>query len=171
MIPVPVGSPAPRFQRVDGQGRRTELEGMMGRCGVLLVFYPSDWGQVCHQVMVELRDMRDELESLGRSIVGISYNDVFSHGVWSERLRLNFPLVSDRDCSIAAAYGVLDDDPDSYNFGRPLRAFFLVSQGLIVQWSLVQTDLWPQPDYDAILEAARRFGPRDEGASASGGAA
>lgn len=130
----------------------------MGRTGVLLIFYPSDWGQVCHRQMITLRDMHSELEDAGYALLGISFNDNVSHGLWAERLRLRFPLLSDRDCAVSAAYGVLDDNEESYNKGRPLRAMFMVNGEMVITWSWVTENLWLEPDYDELLRVARMTG-------------
>ncbi len=155
MIPLPVGSPAPDFVLIEPTGRRALMSEMMGWKGILLVFYPSDWGLVCHWQMVALRDMQSDLEEAGYTLMGVSFNDLVSHGLWAERLKLRFPLMSDRDLAVTKAYGVYDDNEESYNKGRPLRGLFMVSREMIITWSWVTENLWIEPDYDGLLRIAR----------------
>ena len=38
-----VGNPAPDFSLTDHFGRSLELSHFLGKCNVLLLFYPLDW--------------------------------------------------------------------------------------------------------------------------------
>lgn len=53
-----------------------------------------------------MRDARAELDALGADALGISPDSVAVQKTFSDRLKLNFPLLSDPDHAVAEAYGV-----------------------------------------------------------------
>jgi len=58
---------------------------------------------------VEARDFRgrySEFTALGAEVVGVSSDSEARHASFASQLDLPFPLVSDADSSVAAAYGV-----------------------------------------------------------------
>ncbi len=155
MIPIPVGSLAPDFVLTDQQGRPLRMKDVLKDHLVLLIFYPSDWGYVCHQEMISFRDRQTEFEDAGYRLLGISFNDTASHGEWSDVLGLRFPLLSDTRGTVAASYGVLDDDVDSFNKGRSQRALFMVDDRMLITWSWIGKGIWVLPDLDIVLREAR----------------
>jgi peroxiredoxin (alkyl hydroperoxide reductase subunit C) len=151
LMPLPVGSMAPNFTAPDERDRPFTLSEHLAYGNVLLIFYPADWGFICRNEVVEFRDRQDDFERCGIRLVGYSTNMVVSHGVWSEHLRLRFPLISDPPGRIALAYGVLDTDEDSFNKGRTKRALFLMDRSGIVRYAWVTENQWQEPDYDRVL--------------------
>ncbi len=67
---------------------------------------------------MEFQERIADFQSIGVRLVGISTDSVMSHGLWSEQLRISYPLLSDKDGTVSAAYGVMDLDADSFNQGR-----------------------------------------------------
>ncbi len=155
MIPLRAGAMAPDFIAVDQDGNKFTLsQWMCGAC-VLLIFYPSDWGFICRNEIVEFRDRQADYESLGIKLLGISTNMVISHGLWSEQLRLSFPLISDPPGDVPAAYGVLDTDEESFNKGRAKRALFLMDWSLTIRYAWVADNPWFEPDYEDVFSECR----------------
>ena len=74
----------------------------------MLYFYPRDNTPGCTQ---EACDFRDQLADLGVPVFGISGDSLESHGRFSEKYHLNFPLLSDPDRTVADAYGVVGEKP------------------------------------------------------------
>ncbi|MGD0817219.1 MAG: redoxin domain-containing protein [Methanomassiliicoccales archaeon] len=155
MISLPVNSSAPDFTLINQVGKPVTMSDLVRLNKVLLIFYPTDWGQLCFHELSTFRDRQSEFEKTGYQLVGISYNDTVSHGLWSEYLKLRFPILSDRDGAVAASYGVLDDDKESFNLGRSDRALFMVNQEMVITWSWVGKYIWFEPDYDQVLRVAQ----------------
>jgi peroxiredoxin len=151
MIPIRVGARAPDFTALNERGEPDALSSLVESSHLLLIFYPADWGFICRNEVVEFRDRQPDFGRIGINLVGISTNSVTSHGVWSEHLKLRFPLISDPPGDIATAYGVLDVDKASFNVGRTKRALFLVDKGMIVRYAWVTENQWLEPEYDLVL--------------------
>lgn len=155
MIPLKVGMTAPDFNATDHRGDAFALSQSMRGSPVLLIFYPANWGFICRNEIVEFRDRHNDYRSLGIKLLGISTNMAISHGLWSEQLCLPFPLISDPPGNIAAAYGVLDQDEESFNKGRAQRALFLLDGEMTVRFVWLAKNPWLEPDYDEILIACQ----------------
>jgi peroxiredoxin Q/BCP len=153
MIPLPVGTKAPDFTLPDDRGEPVTLSALIQKGHVLLIFYPADWGFICRNEVVAFRDMQREFETMGVQLVGLSYNDIVSHGLWSTTLKLRFPLLSDHGLTVAKSYGVYDDKLDSFNKDRSERALFLIDRSQNISWSWVASNPWLEPDYDEVIEA------------------
>ena len=132
MVPLAIGSRAPEFIVPNERDEGFSLSETVRFGPVLLIFYPADWGFICRNEIVEFRDRQPAFEKMGVRLVGLSTNMIISHAVWSDYLKLRFPLLSDPPGDVAAVFGVLDLAEESFNKGRTKRALFLVDQELKV---------------------------------------
>ncbi|HSS27213.1 MAG TPA: peroxiredoxin [Usitatibacter sp.] len=103
--PAP-GEPAPAFEGVATDGSRVSLAGYRGR-KLVLYFYPRDDTPHCTQQACSLRDHAAELAQRGAAVLGVSTQGESSHQAFTAKHRLNFPLLADRDGTVARAYGVM----------------------------------------------------------------
>jgi peroxiredoxin Q/BCP len=101
--PPAVGTPAPAFSLVSGDGRTVRLSDFRGKW-VVLYFYPKDFTSGCtleaHNFQRDLR----QYEKLGAVILGISVDAVDSHKNFCTKEGLAFSLLSDPDARVSAAY-------------------------------------------------------------------
>lgn len=99
------GDKAPSFAGPSGDGTRLVLEDFRGK-PLVLYFYPKDNTPTCTKEACSFRDQSEELAGSGAAVVGVSCDTPETHARFAEGQRLNFPLLSDTDGSIAKAYGV-----------------------------------------------------------------
>jgi peroxiredoxin Q/BCP len=100
------GDPAPHFSGRTTDGSAVSLESFRGR-KLVLYFYPMDDTPGCTAQACSLRDHNAEIAAKGAAILGVSAQDEASHRRFTQKHRLNFPLLADTDRSVARAYGVL----------------------------------------------------------------
>ena len=100
------GDPAPDFAGVTTDGTRVRLADYRGRT-LVLYFYPMDDTPGCTKQACSLRDHNAEIAAKGAAILGVSTQDEASHRRFTEKHRLNFPLLADRDGKVGRACGVL----------------------------------------------------------------
>jgi peroxiredoxin Q/BCP len=103
---VKEGDRAPDFSGATADGSRVGLADFRGKQPLVLFFYPKDNTTVCTKEACSFRDHAGEIAAAGGRVVGISMDSETSHQKFTADHRLNFPLVSDRDASIAKAFGV-----------------------------------------------------------------
>ena len=104
-LPV-IGQPAPDFNLQDAQGKPHKLADYAGKW-LVLYFYPKDDTPGCTKEACHFRDDLFELEKLDAKVVGISVDDTDSHAKFAEKYKLPFPLLADKDGTVASSYGAL----------------------------------------------------------------
>lgn len=103
-----VGSAAPDFSMKDQNGKTWRLADQRGRW-VVLYFYPKDDTPGCTEEACQFRDDLATLQALDAQIIGVSVDDTISHAAFAKKYSLPFPLLTDQDGKVAAAYGALSD--------------------------------------------------------------
>ena len=128
------GDQAPSFDLVDQQGQAVKLADFKGK-KVLLFFYPKALTSGCTKQACSVRDARTELADLGVAALGISPDQVDLQKKFDTKHSLGFPLLSDPDHAVAAAYGVWGEKS---MYGKKyegiIRSAFLIDEnGMIIQ--------------------------------------
>ncbi len=96
---------APDFEFDLADGQKARLSDWRGKT-VVLYFYPKDNTPGCTAQACDLRDNHQELLEKGLAVIGVSPDSLASHGKFSQKFGLPFPLVADTDTRVAEAYGV-----------------------------------------------------------------
>ena len=92
----------------------------------------------------------------GVGIYGISVDSVFSHQAFAKELGgLPFELIGDFERKMVTDYGVRRDDVAGYS-GMARRSIFIVDRKGVVRFTWIASREQPQPDYDAVVEEAKR---------------
>ncbi len=105
-----VGDTAPDFSAVAaggkyGAGTRIRLSDLRG-VPVVLYFYPKDDTPGCTTQACGLRDRWEDRRRPDTEFFGVSVDPVESHLDFIAKHALPFPLISDPEKSVVAAYGV-----------------------------------------------------------------
>ena len=137
IIPMP-GMLAPDFDtmsaRSDGINTTLSLSELINGSWCLLFFYPMDFGYICPSELLELNEIKPELDKLNCNIVGCSTDSAVTHNIFLSRSPekagvkgIQFPLLEDVNEVITGPYGVLRKDS-----GYCFRGYFLIdSDGFI----------------------------------------
>ncbi|MEO8168588.1 MAG: peroxiredoxin [bacterium] len=99
-----VGDLAPDFIATLTTGETISLNDYRGKKIVVLFFYPKDFTSGCTKQVCSFRDNYDQLLKYDVQLLGVSGDSENSHQEFVRRHNLPFPLISDRDKSIARAY-------------------------------------------------------------------
>ncbi|WP_026930944.1 peroxiredoxin [Glycomyces tenuis] len=100
------GDTAPDFTLPDETGRERGLGELLEHGPVVLFFYPMALSAGCTVEACHFRDLAAELTELGAQAVGISTDDVAKQAEFASKHSLGYPLLSDPDGEVAAAFGV-----------------------------------------------------------------
>jgi peroxiredoxin Q/BCP len=106
MKQLQTGDTAPDFSLPSADGKMVSLCDFRGRSEVVLFFYPKDNTPGCTREACSFRDSHAAVRDAGAEVIGISSDSSESHQQFAERFRLPFVLLSDRDGSVRARYGV-----------------------------------------------------------------
>jgi peroxiredoxin len=92
----------------------------------------------------------------GVGIFGISVDSVFSHQAFAKELGgLPFDLIGDFERKMVTDYGVRRDDVAGYA-GMARRSIFVIDREGDIRWTWIASREQPQPDYDAVIEEAKK---------------
>lgn len=98
------GANAPAFTLTADDGQKVRLSELKGS-PVVLYFYPKDDTPGCTKQACAFRDAESKLKKLGATVLGVSPDDVESHGKFRDKFSLNFPLLADPGHKVAEKYG------------------------------------------------------------------
>lgn len=117
------GAKAPEFVLPDDRGGETTLSDLLQTGPLILYFYPADFTPGCTKEACSIRDIHNDIQSVGLQVAGISPQDIDSHKRFRDEHNLPFVLLSDPDKVAIRMYDV--DGP----FGVGVRrATFLINQ-------------------------------------------
>ncbi len=100
------GDIAPDFELLDETGSPRKLSDLVADGPIVLFFYPAAMTPGCTKESCHFRDMAAEFAAVGAQRVGISADAVEKQREFSNKYTFDFPLLSDPDRSVAAAFGV-----------------------------------------------------------------
>jgi peroxiredoxin Q/BCP len=104
--PLRAGDPAPDFSGLLTDGTKVSLKDYRGK-KLVMYFYPMDDTPGCTKQACSLRDHNKELAAKGAAILGVSTQNEASHQKFTEKYKLNFPLLADTDGAVGRAYGTI----------------------------------------------------------------
>jgi len=107
-----VGDTAPLFTSQDQDGKTIKLADLIGKKIVLLYFYPKAFTPGCTKEACGFRDRMGELQKDNVEVIGVSFDTAARQKAFTDKYKLNFPLVGDPDGKIVNLYGVRMDHLD-----------------------------------------------------------
>jgi thioredoxin-dependent peroxiredoxin len=153
---VEEGQAAPDFTLRSDAGREVRLSALRGQ-PVVLYFYPKDDTPGCTREACSFRDRKADLAAHGAAVLGVSPDDVASHGKFRDKYSLNFPLLADAGHQVAEAYGAWREKT-SYgktSMGIQRSTFLIDAAGKVRKvWKRVEVD----GHDDAVLAALAGIG-------------
>lgn len=122
------GAQAPAFELADQDGNVVSSASLSGQPYVLY-FYPKDDTPGCTKQACSFRDAFSDYRERDVEVLGVSADDVASHGRFRDKYDLPFRLLADTDHAVADAYGVWKEKK---NYGRTYmgieRTTFLIDE-------------------------------------------
>ena len=150
--PLAAGDPAPGFALPAAPGEIVDVGERFGRRPVVLLFFPLAFSSVCTAELCAVRDDWDAWAALDADVFGISADSPFVARRFREELGLPFPLLSDFNHEVAAAYGVLYEDYFGLR-GVAKRSAFVIGLDGRIAWAWIGERDDVLPDFAAIREA------------------
>jgi peroxiredoxin Q/BCP len=100
------GDRVAEFELPDEKGAVRSLTSLLADGPIVLFFYPAAMTPGCTKEACHFRDLAGEFAAVGASRVGISTDPVEKQAKFSDTQRFDYPLLSDGDGAVAAAFGV-----------------------------------------------------------------
>ncbi len=100
-----VGDAIPKFQLIDQFGNYRSNKEFLGK-SLVLFFYPKDDTPGCTIEVCGFRDKYDLFEIMGAKVCGVSNGDRESHFLFSQKNKLQYPLLCDEKNYLRKEFGV-----------------------------------------------------------------
>jgi peroxiredoxin len=149
---IQIGQPAPDFSLFDSDKKKVSLHDYRGR-NVLLLFFPAAFTGTCTKELCSTRDNIALYDGANAQVFGISVDSVYALAKYKEEQRLNFPLLSDFNKEVSAAYGSLYPLFNYEMRGVSKRSAFVIDEAGLVKYAEVLENAGELPDFEAIRRA------------------
>ena len=126
------GAKAPEFVLNNDEGAEIALSDLLQDGPLILYFYPADFTPGCTKEACSIRDIHNDIQSVGLTVAGISPQDEESHRKFREEYNLPFTLLSDPGKEVIKMY-----DVDGMFGVGVQRATFLISQDRTIQDAVI----------------------------------
>ena len=146
---ITIGQAAPEFSLFDTEKTKIALADQKGS-NVVLLFFPLAFTGVCTTELCNIRDNIAAYNSTNAKVFGISVDSLFTLGKFKEEQHLNFPLLSDFNNEVAAAYGALYENFVLDMKGVAKRSAFVIDKEGIVRYAEVLESAGDLPNFSAI---------------------
>lgn len=154
---LPVNSKAPDFTlktKTDEGLVDVRLSDNFGKNKTVLLFFPLAFTGVCTSEMCSVRDSLSQYDEVGAKVYGISVDSPFTLEVFAQREKINFPLLSDFNKEVTAAYDVLCPELAGLK-GVSKRSAFVIDENGTIVFSSSSDDPTVLPDFAAIQASLR----------------
>lgn len=139
------GDKAPPFSLPAYPSGTISLSDFLGKANIILAFYPKDDTPGCTKEMCTFSEQRDQFEKYNCVVLGISTDNLESHGMFAGKYGLTHPLLSDSTCQVGRAYGAVKGDRFMSE-----RVLFLIDKN-----GLIRDVKQGMPDFEELVLLAK----------------
>jgi len=152
-----IGDAAPNFTLRDTAKQEISLSDYKGK-NVVLLFFPLAFTGVCTAELCSLRDNMNIYNGLNASVLAVSVDSLFTLERFKTEQGYNFPLLSDFNKEVSAAYGSIYENFVLDMKGVSKRSAFVIDKDGIIQYAEVLEDAGKVPDFDAVQNTLKTLG-------------
>lgn len=143
------GDAAPNFTLYSSDKQPVSLEDYRGK-NVVLLFFPMAFSSVCTKELCSMRDSIADYEGLNSNILAISVDSPFTLDKFKSDQKLNFPLLSDFNKEVSAAYGALYEEFVFGLKGVSRRSAFVIDKEGVIRYAEVLESAGNLPNFEAV---------------------
>jgi peroxiredoxin len=172
---LPQGALFPDFMLPSAEGRLVSLGRELGRGPVIVSFFRGEWCPFCRLMLTALTEALPEIEAAGATLLALTPETGGLALTMKEYHGARFEVLSDVDCGVGLAAGVVFRIPQLYrarlrpDFGErhgnagwflPVPATFVLSQDGVIAWRFAEVDFSRRPEPADIIAAVHSLKPR-----------
>ncbi|GAA5902378.1 hypothetical protein JCM5296_003125 [Sporobolomyces johnsonii] len=140
-----LGYRSPDFKANTTQGE-IQFHDWIGDSWAILFSHPADFTPVCTTELGEAARLAPEFEKRGVKMIGLSCNELKSHGEWIQDINkfanvdLQFPIIADPSREVAKLYDMLDEQDltnlDEKGIPFTVRSVYIIDPKKTIRLSL-----------------------------------
>jgi len=147
-----IGDIAPDFKLYSTEKQEVSLSNFKGK-KVVVLFFPMAFTGVCTTELCSLRDDIASYQNLDAEILAISVDSPFTLGKFKEDQKLPFPLLSDFNKEVSAAYGSQYEEFVLGLKGVAKRSAFVVNEEGKIAYAEVLESAGDIPNFENVKAA------------------
>ena len=151
----PVATKAPDIgTRLDQTGKPRTLADLMGRNGLVLMFFRSaDWCPYCQAQLIDVNSGVAEIEKLGYRIAALSYDSPEILQAFTVKRHIAYTFLSDPKSEVIDLYKLRDPQYPSGNraYGVPRPIIFVLDRNRVIQAKLYEESYKVRPPVTAVI--------------------
>jgi peroxiredoxin len=147
-----IGDLAPSFTLYSSEKQEVSLSDYNGK-KVVVLFFPLAFTGVCTEELCSVRDNLSTYQNLNTEVLAISVDSLFSLEQFKKQQNLSFPLLSDFNKEVSAAYGALYDEFVLGMKGVSKRSAFVIDEEGKIIYAEVLEDAGQVPSFENIQKA------------------
>ena len=115
---IRLGDEAPNFSAESTQGS-IDFHEWIGDSWAILMSHPADFTPVCTTELGRVANLSKEFEKRQTKVIAVSVDPIESHGGWikdineTQNADVSFPLIADKDRSVALLYDMIHPNADA----------------------------------------------------------
>ena len=146
-----VGDRAPGFILYDSGKAKISLGDYAGKKNILLLFFPLAFTGTCTKQLCMVRDDIGKYDNETTEVLGISVDSVYALAKYKEEQFFTYPLLSDFNKDVSAAYSCLYENFGSLGMhGVSKRAAFIIDKMGIIQYAEILENAHEIPNFTQI---------------------
>jgi peroxiredoxin len=151
----PVGTMAPDIgTRLDQAGKPRTLADVMGRNGLVLMFFRSaDWCPYCQAQLIDVNGGVAEIEKRGYRIAALSYDSPEILQAFTAKRHIAFTFLSDPRSEVIDLYKLRDPQypPGNRAHGVPRPIIFVLGNSGVIKAKLYEETFKLRPPVTAVI--------------------
>lgn len=151
---IQIGQAAPQFTLYSSELKEVSLSDFKGK-KVVLHFFPMAFTGVCTTQLCTMRDNFGYYNGLNAQILAISVDSPFTLAKFKEENGYQFPLLSDFNKQVSAAYGAIYDEFVFGLKGVAKRSAFVINEDQQIIYAQVLESAGDLPDFEAIAQKVK----------------
>ncbi len=151
---IQIGQQAPEFTLISDEIKSVALADYTDK-KVIIHFFPLAFTGVCTTQLCTMRDNFGYYDGFNVQILGISVDSPFTLAKFKAENNYQFPLLSDFNKEVSAAYGALYAEFVMGLKGVSKRSAFVLDKDHKVIYAKVLESAGDLPDFDAIAEKVK----------------
>lgn len=174
---VKAGDRTPEFRLRDQDGNAVSSAELLENGPLVVTFYRGVWCPYCNIELQAINEVLPQLEALGASVVAISPQTAVNSRKSVRTNSLGFPVLSDTNNEVAAAFGLrfklpdylvdlykkLKNDLPAFNgdpsWTLPMPARYVIGSDGVVLYSEVNPDYTHRPDPSEMFSVLQKAAP------------
>jgi peroxiredoxin len=159
-----IGTKAPDIgTRLDQVGKPHQMPDLMGRNGLVLMFFRSaDWCPYCQAQLIDMNGGVAEIEKRGYRVAGLSYDSPEILKAFTVKRHLTYTLLSDPKSEVIDRYNLRDPQypPGSRAYGVPRPIIFVLDPQAVIKAKLYEESFKNRPPVTAVIFKLDELGGR-----------